>query len=149
MLRNVKKKVYDIYDKAIEENKKYNNHNNLGKIYYSVAIANIVSHNTKHVKKYIKKAYEEFTSTSYHSGKLFTMMAEVYLEYFETKDISAETIEKIKKKIKKLNGIYKYLLLPIYVIKKNYEMIEFVKSDYEWFDFNSTLKSITRFLELL
>ena len=76
-------------------------------------------------------------------------MAEVYLEYFETKDISAETIEKIKKKIKKLNGIYKYLLLPIYVIKKNYEMIEFVKSDYEWFDFNSTLKSITRFLELL
>lgn len=77
------------------------------------------------------------------------MMAEVYLEYFETKDISAETIEKIKKKIKKLNGIYKYLLLPIYVIKKNYEMIEFVKSDYEWFDFNSTLKSITRFLELL
>ena len=76
-------------------------------------------------------------------------MAEVYLEYFETKDISAETIEKIKKKIKKLNGISKYLLLPIYVIKKNYEMIEFVKSDYEWFDFNSTLKSITRFLELL
>ena len=142
-------KVYDIYDKAIEENKKYNNHNNLGKIYYSVAIANIVSHNTKHVKKYIKKAYEEFTSTSYHSGKLFTMMAEVYLEYFETKDISAEAIEKIEKKIKKLNGIYKYLLLPIYVIKKNYEMIEFVKSDYEWFDFNSTLKSITRFLELL
>ena len=77
------------------------------------------------------------------------MMAEVYLEYFETKDISAETIEKIEKKIKKLNGIYKYLLLPIYVIKKNHEMIEFVKSDYEWFDFNSTLKSITRFLELL
>ena len=40
-------------------------------------------------------------------------------------------------------------MVPIYVIKKNYEMIEFVKSDYEWFDFNSTLKSITRFLELL
>ncbi|WP_440286165.1 hypothetical protein [Eshraghiella crossota] len=143
------KKVYGIYNKALKENQKYNNHNNLGKIYYAMAIANIVCHNVKNAKHYIKKSYDEFTNTNYHSGKLFTMMAEVYLEYYETRDISIKTIKNIDTEITKLDGIYKYLLLPIYVIKKDQKMIQSIKSNYEWLDYGRTLKNITNFLRLL
>lgn len=143
------KKVYAMYNKAIKENIKYNNHNNLGKIYYAMAIANIVCHNISNAKYYIKKSYDEFTNTNYHSGKLFTMMAEVYLEYYETRDVSVKTIKNIDNEINKLDGIYKYLLLPIYVIKGNPQMLKSIESDYEWFDFNTTLENITHFLDLL
>ena len=34
-------KVFDFFENAIVENEKYNNHNNLGKIYYSIAIGTL------------------------------------------------------------------------------------------------------------
>lgn len=142
-------KVFDLCDKAIKENQEYNNHNNLGKIYYSMAIAKIALHDIDQVEDYIKNAYSEFNGTKYQAGILFTMMAEVYLEYFRTKDISAETISKLKNKLKEINNIYEYLLLPVYVIKKDQETIKKFSESYEWFDFNSTLKNIKKFLELI
>lgn len=142
-------RVFDLYSEAIEENQKYNNHNNLGKIYYSIAIAYIVSNDAYQASKYIKKAHTEFSNTKYHAGNLFAMMAEIYLEYSKTRDVSDETIIKINKQINKINGIYKYLLLPIYVIKGNLKMIESIKSNYEWFNFSKTLQNIKDFLEQL
>lgn len=142
-------RVFDLCDEAIEENLKYNNHNNLGKIYYSMAIAYTVSHDTYRASKYIKKAHTEFNNTKYHAGNLFAMMAEVYLEYSETRDVSTENIIKIKKQLKKIDDIYSYLLLPIYVIKGNHKMIESMESAYEWFDFSGTVENINRFLDQL
>lgn len=143
---NKPQKVFDLYNEAIDENEKYNNHNNLGKIYYSMAIANIVSHKTDKVRNYIEKAYNEFTCTKYYAGNLFVMIAEIYQEYFETKDVSLQKIEAIKKYVSSIDGIYKYLLLPIYIIKKNYKEIENIKDSYEWLDFNSTISAIKNFL---
>lgn len=142
-------KVFDLYNRAIEENQRYNNHNNLGKIYYSMAIAKSISHEIYQAKKYIKKAHSEFNGTKYHAGKFFTMIAEAYLEYSETKDVSSETIMKIKSQLKKIDYIYEYLLLPIYVIKENKKMIHRIRLKYEWFDFASTLENIKIFLALL
>lgn len=142
-------KVFDFFDKAIEENQKYNNHNNLGKIYYSMAIAMILSHDVQQAKKYIQKAHRVFNSTKYHAGNLFTMMAEIYLEYSVTKDVSSETILKVKKQLKEIDSIYEYLLLPLYVIKGNLNKIEIFRLKYEWFSFDITLKNIKSFLFLL
>lgn len=142
-------KVFNLYEEAIEENRKYNNHNNLGKIYYSMAIACIVSHNTQQALRFIKKAHKEFGNTKYHAGNLFTTMAEIYLEYSKKHDISDETVIKINKQIKKIDDIYKYLLLPIYIIKGNMKMIQSIESGYEWFDFPKTLENINYFLEQL
>lgn len=142
-------KVFDLYDKAIKENEKYNNHNNLGKIYYSMAIANAISHNIYQAKRYIKMAHAKFNHTKYYAGNLFTFMAEVYIEYSQTKDVSSKTIVKIKKYINKINNIYSYLLLPIYIIKDNHKIIDHFKYIYEWFDYDSTLKNIKSFLAQL
>lgn len=142
-------KVFELYNKAIEENEKYNNHNNLGKIHYSMAIASLISHDTFRAKKCIKQAYSEFSGTKYHAGNFFTMIAEAYLEYSETKDVSSETLMKIIKQLKKIDYIYEYLLLPIYIIKQNNKMIDYFRSKHEWFSFDDTLKNIKTFLALL
>lgn len=142
-------KVFDIFEKAIEENKKYNNHNNLGKIYYSTAIAMLISHKTHHAKKYLQKAHSEFKKTKYYAGNFFTMIAEVYFEYSETRNVASETILKMKKQLRKMDFIYEYLLLPFYVMKENQEKIEEFRLKYEWFSFDTTLKNIKSFLSLL
>ena len=142
-------RVFDLYNRAIEENQKYNNHNNLGKIYYSMALAKLISHDTYQAKKYIRQAHSEFNGTKYHAGNFFTMIAEAYLEYSETKDVSSETIRTLKKQLKKIDYIYEYLLLPIYVIKDNNKMIDQFRLKYEWFSFDSTLENIKTFLALL
>lgn len=142
-------KVFDLYNRALEENQKYNNHNNLGKIYYSMAVASLISHDTYQAKKYIRQAHSEFNGTKYHAGNFFTMITEAYLEYSETKDISFETIRKINRQLKKIDYIYGYLLLPIYVIKENNKMIDHFRLNYEWFSFDDTLENIKTFLALL
>lgn len=142
-------KVFDFFAKAIEENKKYNNHNNLGKIYYSIAIAMLISHKTYQAKKYLQRAHSEFKSTKYYAGTFFTMIAEAYFEYSETRNVSSETILKMKKQLRKIDFIYEYLLLPFYVMKGNQEKIEEFRLKYEWFSFDTTLKNIKSFLALL
>lgn len=142
-------KVFDFFAKAIEENKKYNNHNNLGKIYYSIAIAMLVSHKTHQAKKYLQRAHSEFKSTKYYAGTFFTMIAEAYFEYSETRNVSSKTILKMKKQLRKIDLIYEYLLLPFYVMKGNQEKIEEFRLKYEWFSFDTTLENIKSFLALL
>ena len=87
--------VFKFYNLAIEENRKHNNHNNLGKIYYSMAIAKIVKTEYLSAEKYIKKAYTEFNGTKYQAGNLFVLIAEAYLEYGKLRRISSKTIKKI------------------------------------------------------
>lgn len=77
------------------------------------------------------------------------MIAEVYLEYSETNDVSSETIFSVKKQLKKIDNIYEYLLLPIYIIKGNDKMIDLFRSQYEWFDFDRTRNNIKNFLTFL
>lgn len=142
-------KVFDFFENAIVENEKYNNHNNLGKIYYSIAIAMLISHKTYQAKKYLQMAHSEFKSTKYSAGTFFTMIAEAYFEYSETRNVSSETIIKMKKQLRKIDFIYEYLLLPFYVMKGNHEKIEEFRLKYEWFSFDTTLKNIKSFLALL
>lgn len=77
------------------------------------------------------------------------MIAEAYLEYSETQNVSSKTFFKVKKQLKKIDFIYEYLLLPIYVMKRNQAKIEYFRLKYEWFSFDITLKNIKNFLELL
>ena len=145
----VPQKVLDIYPKALEENERYNNHNNIGKIYYSVAISSLLLNDAYHAKKFVQKAYAEFNLTKYHAGTFFTMITEAYIEYSQNRKISVETFIKIKKQLNKIDSIYEYLLLPIYVLKENHKKIEEIKERYEWFSFKKTLFNIEKFIKLL
>lgn len=138
--------VFDIYEDAKKENQKYNNHNNLGKIYYAMAIAYILEADYILAKKYIKKSTDEFKKTKYRAGLIFVMITQAYLEYSQTQNISMSTVKKIINYIRELDNIYEYLLLPIYVARKDIAKIEEYKYKFEWFSFEETVQKIEKFI---
>ncbi len=142
-------KVFEYYEEAVEENQLHNNHNNLGKIYYSMAIALLISGKAYKAKTYIQKAYTEFNNTKYYAGKLFTMIAEAYFEYSEKQKLSTRTMIEINKQLKKIDCIYEYLLLPLYILCKDQVKIEELRENFEWFSFDRTMKNINNFLKCL
>ena len=141
--------VFKFYNHAIEENRKHNNHNNLGKIYYSMAIAKIVKTEYLSAEKYIKQAYTEFKGTKYQAGNLFVLIAEAYLEYGKFRRISSKTIKKIIEYVDGINGIYEYLLLPLYVARKDIQKVNEFKEKFEWISYNETVENITAFINQL
>lgn len=141
--------VFKFYNLAIEENRKHNNHNNLGKIYYSMAIAKIVKSEYLSAKKYIKKAYAEFKGTKYQAGNLFVLIAEAYLEYGKLRGISSKTLKKITEYVDGINGIYEYLLLPLYVARKDTPKVSEFKEKFEWISYNETIENINTFISQL
>lgn len=141
--------VFKFYNLAIEENRKHNNHNNLGKIYYSMAIAKIVKTEYLSAEKYIKKAYTEFNGTKYQAGNLFVLIAEAYLEYGKLRRISSKTIKKITEYVDGINGIYEYLLLPLYVARKDIQKVNEFKEKFEWISYNETIENINTFINQL
>lgn len=143
------KNVLDIYSIAVDENKRYGNHNNLGKIFYSMAIVKILQKEYRSAQKYIKKAYDEFKHTRYAAGELFVVITEAYLKYSQEGIISSNTVKKIANRIKELDGIYEYLLLPIYVARKDQQKIEEFKNKFEWFSFDETIENINKFIQRL
>lgn len=141
--------VFKLYNHAIEENRKHNKHNNLGKIYYSMAIAKIVKTEYLSAEKYIKKAYTEFKGTKYQAGNLFVLIAEAYLEYGKFRRISSKTIKKITEYVDGINGIYEYLLLPLYVTRKDIQKVNEFKEKFEWISYNETIENINTFINQL
>ena len=139
------KQVFEFYIRALEENRKHNNHNNMGKIYYSMAIAKIVVAEYSSAEKYIAKAYREFKSTKYQAGNLFVLIAEAYLDS-KSKNISSMTVKKINEYVNSINGIYEYLLLPIYVAKKDTHKIVELKDKFEWISYDETIENINAFI---
>jgi hypothetical protein len=141
--------VTKFYDYAIEESTKHNNHNNLGKINYSMAIAKIVKSEYQSAGKYIEKAYNEFKGTKYQAGNLFVLIAEAYLEFGKNKRVSSMMIKKIKKYVESINGIYEYLLLPLYVARKDTQKVNELKEKFEWISYNETIENINKFINQL
>lgn len=141
--------VIDIYKEAKAENQKYNNHNNLGKIYYSMAIAYLLMREYNLAQKYINKSKKEFNTTHYLAGTIFAKIAQAYLEYSQTKNISSSKIKNIHEDIGRIDNIYEYLLLPLYVAREDNKKIEEYRTKFEWFSYDETLENIKRFLSLL
>lgn len=141
--------VINIYKEAKAENLKYNNHNNLGKIYYSMAIAYILKAEYSQAQKYIDKAHTEFKSTQYRAGDIFVMITQLYLGYGQTKQISSNKVKQIFRYINELDAIYEYLLLPIYIAKNDNNKIEEYRDKFEWFSYDETVQNIKKFIAQL
>lgn len=138
--------VFAIYNEAKVENQKYNNHNNLGKIYYSMAIAYMLTAEYDLAKKYIDKSKAEFKTTQYRAGNIFVKIAQAYLEFGQIKKISSNKTKQIVNYISELDNIYEYLLLPIYVARGDRIKIEEYRDKFEWFSYDETIKNIRKFI---
>ena len=114
-----------------------------------MAIAKIIKSEYSSAEKYIKKAYAEFKSTKYQAGNLFVLIAEAYLEYGKFRRISSKTIKKITEYVDGINGIYEYLLLPLYVARKDIQKVNEFKEKFEWLSYNETVENINTFINQL
>lgn len=138
-------KVIEKYNEALKKNEDLNNYNNLGKIHYSVAIAYLSKRNYKKVKAHLKESSKYFTKTKYHAGLMFKCLAEIYYNYSKERKITKSKIEKIVELQKKLNNVYEYLLLPVYVQQNKDELIEEYRKKFEWINFDKTIQYIKAF----
>lgn len=141
--------VFNIYKDAKEENEKYNNNNNLGKIYYAMAISNIIDKEYTSAKKYIEKSKNKFNKTQYRAGMVFVMISQAFLTYAQTKNIPSKRVKAISNYIQSIDNIYEYLLLPIYVAQQNEVKIEEYRNKFEWFSYDETIKNIEAFIARL
>ena len=74
------------------------------------------------------------------------MITQAFLEYSQTQNISMSTVKSIINYIRELDNIYEYLLLPIYVARKDIAKIEEYKYKFEWFSFEETVQKIEKFI---
>jgi len=134
------------FKSAEDINIKINNNNNLGKLYYSRAIAEISNKNFKKSNIFIKKSIATFEKTNYPGGTIFALLAKCYLEYSRDGKISKHTKNDIINKINSLDNIYEYLLLPIYIAENDTSKIEEFSKKFEWISYNETCTNIMDFL---
>ena len=142
-------KVIEKYNEALKKNEDLNNYNNLGKIHYSVAIAYLNKKNYKKAKAHLKESSKCFTKTKYLAGLIFKCLAEIFYNYSKERKITKLKIKEILDLQEKLDNVYEYLLLPVYVQQNKNDLIEEYQTKFEWIDFDKTIYSIKTFWEKL
>ena len=114
-----------------------------------MAIAYILKTEYSQAQNYIDEAHTEFKYTQYRAGDIFVMITQLYLRYSQTKQISSNKVKQIASYINELDGIYEYLLLPIYIAKNDNSKIEEYRDKFEWFSYDETVQNIKKFITQL
>ena len=141
-----------IYSDAVKQNVNSHNHNNLGKIKYSRALAELFEEkpDLENILLLLSESHNEFEKTGYYAGHLFTWQAECYVAYAQNNlDIIKSLSRKMRKSIKHLDGVYGYLMLPVYRMLDDNKQVKLIKNNYEWPDFKQTLKNLDSYLRRL
>ncbi|MCH5162634.1 MAG: hypothetical protein J1G38_04010 [Clostridiales bacterium] len=133
---------------AYKYNKISGHKNNMAKILYAKGIYNIHLKQFKQSKRYIAQSIKLNAKSKYISGQLFGYISLAYLEYAENGIISNDTFTSILDIIEKIN-VYRFLLLPIYIIKNDLNKIAELKSQFDWLDFDATVSAISNFVKRL
>lgn len=120
----------------------------IGKIYYSVGIAYIVIGNYNESENFIKKSISSNYKVGYLAGNIFAGLANCYLDYSRYNCIKTNTYNNIKNLIDKLH-VYDFLYLPISIMQKDQSLFDYCKVNYEWLEFDKTVKNYNHFLETI
>lgn len=134
---------------ALEINAKIQNNNSRAKIYYAMAIAELHNKSFKKAMKYIDKSFLINNQTHYEAGNLFTLLALAYTEYAQNGKVSTKTKERFFYVYNKVDKIYGYLLLPIYLISGEDDKVQNLKNEFEWLDYTYTVEQYNKFLSII
>ena len=121
---------------------------NKGKVLYSLAIANTVKKHYGAAQKNINDCLSINQKDGYKSGELFAYMAQAYLDYALTGNITDRTNNKIRELFTK-NGVYIFFELTLAIIAKDDSKINEIEIEYEWLDYKQTLLVLNRFIAQL
>ena len=119
---------------------------NIGKLYYSRAIARIIKKDFNGAQEDITKSIEINRNDGYQSGELFAYMAQAYLEYSIYANIQPKTYQTIMDLIEQ-NNVYSYFQLPIFIMQGMEVKAEELRNNYEWLDFDSTVQAYNQFFK--
>lgn len=117
---------------------------NIGKLYYSRAIARVVTGDFIEAQYDIDKSLQINREDGYQSGELFAYMAQAYLDYAQNGFVNVKTEEKIIELIHQ-NKVYGYFSLPLSIMAHDDFRTNSMRDEYEWLDFNFTVAQYKKF----
>lgn len=138
--------VEENFETALAYAESENQMKNKGKLYYARAISNIVNKKYDLAAKDIQQSIALNQQDGYQSGELFALMAQAYLEYALHNDLTENTLEHIHKLLSD-NKVYNYFNLPLSIMKGMKKQVELCRTEYQWIDFNHTLKQYDAFFK--
>lgn len=127
---------------------KFNDLKSKGKICYSLAIAYLHKRSYKLAEKNIADSIKFNQADGYMAGQLYAYMARAYYEYARYGNVSNET-ENIIKSIQKKIQVYGYFSVPIAMMQERYSDLKKLREEYEWIDFDKTIITYRKFLDLI
>lgn len=136
------------FDIFLEKAEKLKHIKNIGKMYYSRAIARIAMKDYDGAQHDINVSLAINQKDGYQSGELFAYMAQAYLDFAKKGIVQPDTEAEITTLIKR-NNVYPYFMLPLYIMAKKEKEIEKLGSKYEWFNFKNTLKQYKKYLSAI
>lgn len=138
-------KTLELFDKAVAINTELNSKNNLGKLYYSKAIALIRLGEFDEANSCFEESLKINSETEYEAGKIFSYTSKCYIDYAKGNALDNSIIQKLETLVSTLK-VYEYLMLPIYLMKGEDNKVDDLSS-YEWFNFELTKANYKLFLE--
>lgn len=121
---------------------------NRGKLLCALAIASTVKRRFGTAQSSIDESIRIFGADGYQSGKLFSYMAQAFLDYAKNGKVSSRTEQEINIFLCK-NGAYMFFNLPLAILKSDEQAIQKIKEQYDWLDFSQTENTYRRFISQL
>lgn len=121
---------------------------NRGKLLCALAIACTVKRRFGTAQSSIDESIRIFGADGYQSGKLFSYMAQAFLDYAKNGKVSSRTEQEINFLMCK-NGAYMFFNLPLAILKNDEQAIQKIKEQYGWLDFSQTENTYRRFISQL
>lgn len=140
--------VIKLFNENVNYIKEFKQTKDLGKIYYSKAIAETLLKNYEEAQENINTSIKINSDDGYDSGCLFAYMAQACLDYAKEGFVSSSTLKNITELINN-NGVYKFFMLPIAIMQGDQYKISEIEKSFEWLDFKDTLTRYNNFLSKL
>lgn len=142
------KYVIDNYQDALKLTESIGQTRSYAKILYSIGIAEIVNGKYEKAIKHINDSININNEIGYKAGSFFAMIAKSYYYYSIDRTLSPEWIFELERTVSEIN-VYRYLMLPVYLMIDDTDKIERIQNENEWMDWNKTITNYKRFISLL
>ncbi|WP_310602446.1 hypothetical protein [Anaerosporobacter sp.] len=136
------------FDETLNWAQKLKHKKNIGKLYYSRAIARIVKGNFSGALEDINESLNINQQDGYKSGELFAYMAQSYLNYAQNGYVLPET-EIVIESLLEQNHVYEFFRLPLFLMANDINNAEKMRIKYKWLDFDYTVAQYNKFLTII
>lgn len=133
--------VFDNCYRGLELSKSLDDLKSLAKIYYAMAISQLHYKKYKRARKYIRKSMLYNQMDGYQLGMLFPLLANIYLRQCCHLPLNTKSFDLLLEQVQ----VYGFLKLPIALLKGNKSLLNDLRNQYQWLNFDETLAGYQSF----